>query len=245
MSAILYGCESWLNGDLKPVEKLYKWCMKQLLGVRKSTSNDACLVELGIPPLAALIKSKQRKFFSKMVHERNDLDDDPLMYAINLVLTYNDKLSRLINDLTTNDTNDIEEAKTKLKSKVLISDSNRISFYKLINPNFIIHDIYTTKTDVNEMYRISWTRLRLSSHSLAIESGRWNRRARRDRGRLPVEERLCPCGQVQNETHVIENCPVSLQIRQTFNITTVNDLMVVRNDYDKVCEAVHKILALY
>ena len=28
MSAILYGSESWLNGDLKPIEKQYKWCIK-------------------------------------------------------------------------------------------------------------------------------------------------------------------------------------------------------------------------
>ena len=51
MSAMLYGCESWLSGDLKPMEKLYKWCIKQLLGVRRTTSNDICLVELGLPPL--------------------------------------------------------------------------------------------------------------------------------------------------------------------------------------------------
>ncbi len=25
MSSILYGCESWFNGDLRPIEKLYNW----------------------------------------------------------------------------------------------------------------------------------------------------------------------------------------------------------------------------
>ncbi len=27
-SSILYGCESWLNGDIKSIEKQYKWCIK-------------------------------------------------------------------------------------------------------------------------------------------------------------------------------------------------------------------------
>ena len=63
MSTILYACESWLNGDTKPINKLYMWCIKQLLGVRKTTCNDLCLMELGFPPLRALIKAKQRKFF--------------------------------------------------------------------------------------------------------------------------------------------------------------------------------------
>ena len=94
----------------------------------------------------------------------------------------------------------------------------------------------------NEIERVSWTRFRLSSHSLAIEKGRWNRRGR---GRFPVEERLCPCGQVQTEVRVIEACPLSVQVRQKYNVNTIHDLMVVRKDYDKVCSAIHELLRLY
>ena len=242
MSAVLYGCESWLNGDLKPIDKLYKWSLKQLLGVRKSTSNDACLLELGMPPLRALVRAKQRNFFSKMWLERNEMTDDPLMLAIESVKRYNDTISRLVVDLTNSRVNDIEEAQTLLKTRIENSESNRISFYKRINPSLDVHNIYCKPTKVNEIERISWTRLRLSSHSLAIETGRWNRRGR---GRLPVEERLCQCGYVQTEDHVIEVCPLSLHIRQRFNITTVNEFMVVRTDHDVVCSAAHKLLALY
>ena len=65
--------------------------------------------------------------------------------------------------------------------------------------------IFTVKKiNINELERMEWTRLRLSSHSLAVEVGRWNRRGR---GRLPMEERLCVCGQIQTEQHVIEICP--------------------------------------
>ena len=48
LSTILYGCESWLNVSLKPVEKLYFGSIKALLGVRSTTCNNLCLLELGI-----------------------------------------------------------------------------------------------------------------------------------------------------------------------------------------------------
>ena len=98
------------------------------------------------------------------------------------------------------------------------------------------------KTNVNEIERMSWTRLRLSSHFLAIEKGRWNRRGR---GRLPIEERLCPCGQVQTESHIIEVCIMSTHIRQTHNFVTVDDLMNNRSDYKSMCSIVHALLSLY
>ena len=49
-SSILYGCESWLNADLRPVRKLYNWSLKNLLDVRLTTCSDVCYVEAGYPP---------------------------------------------------------------------------------------------------------------------------------------------------------------------------------------------------
>ena len=69
MSTILYGCESWLNADLRPVVKLYNWAIKLLLGVRKTTCNEICYLELGLPPLKDLVRNKQRRFFSRMLWE--------------------------------------------------------------------------------------------------------------------------------------------------------------------------------
>ena len=69
--------------------------------------------------------------------------------------------------------------------------SNRVMFYKTINPELEVHDVYSKYVKLNEIERVSWTKLRLGAHSLAIERGRWNRRGR---GRLPVDERLCSFG---------------------------------------------------
>ena len=200
------------------------------------------MIELGVPPLRSLIKSKQRKFFQKMWSERSTMDDDPLIHAMRIVINYNDSVSRYIQNLISQNNDDIEEGKSELRLKLRNSNSNRIIFYKTVNPDLVVHDIYEKQLKVNEIERMSWTRLRLSAHSLAIETGRWNRRGR---GRLPVEERLCSCGQIQTETHVIENCPLSQQIRHTYNVTTTLDLLLTRTDHDVVCKIVHKFLSLY
>ena len=59
MSCILYGCEAWLNVPLKMVEIMYMKAVKALLGVRITTPNDLCLIEGGLRPLSAIVKSRQ------------------------------------------------------------------------------------------------------------------------------------------------------------------------------------------
>ncbi len=36
MSGVLYGCEAWLNADLRPIAKVYNWALKSLLSFRES-----------------------------------------------------------------------------------------------------------------------------------------------------------------------------------------------------------------
>ena len=102
-----------------------------------------------------------------------------------------------------------------------------------------MHPIYAARSPaVHEIHRIAWTRLHLSAHTLAIEEGRWNRR-----GRLPVEERLCPCGAVQDEVHVVQHCPATEHLRLAYGFQTVAEL------YDKsvseMCEVSFKIISTY
>ena len=242
MSSILYGCESWLNGNIKPMEKLYNMCIKHLLGVRKNTTNTLCLVELGCPPLKALVAQRQRKFFKRMWAERVNMIDDPFFFAIQLVRNSNITTGRHINDLINNDFDDVGQSMNNLHQEIINSQSSKCIYYKEINPNMHIHDIYINKSTVNELERISWSKLRLSAHSLAIETGRWNRRGR---GRLPIDERLCQCGLVQTEFHVFEECVLSQHFRQTYNVTSLFDLVSERQDLPEVCHIVHSILNIY
>lgn len=126
-----------------------------------------------------------------------------------------------------------------MKIKLSVSDSSRVQMYNVINPLYIVHNIYTTKIRVNELERVSWTRLQVSGHSLAVK-GRWNKRGR---GRLPTEERLCSCGQVQTERHVIEYCPRTAALRQQYSVTAIENLFMERNDYATVCHICHAALS--
>ena len=174
--------------------------------------------------------------------EREGMLEDPFTHAMILVKDSNISTSRYINNLIANDYDDIGQSMNNLFQGVFNSQSSKCSYFREFNPNFIVHDIYSVKTTVNELERISWTKLRLSAHSLAIETGRWNRRGR---GRLPIEERLCQCGFVQTEHHVIEVCVLSQNVRNTFNIISLPNLVSERQDYQQVCHIIHCILNIY
>ena len=62
---------------------------------------------------------------------------------------------------------------------------------------------------VNTKYRIALTRLRVSSHRLEIEMGRWHKP-----NKIIRSERKCQnCNVLEDEFHFILECPVYLEIR--------------------------------
>ena len=85
------------------------------------------------------------------------------------------------------------------------STSTRRMAYREINPSLSVHPLYNSY-DVPEYDRTAFTRLRLGSHHLQYEMGRWTR--------TPLENRMCPCGQVQNDKHVLLECELTHQARQ-------------------------------
>ena len=64
---------------------------------------------------------------------------------------------------------------------------------------------------IEERERLSFTRFRLSSHHLKIETGRW--------ARINVENRLCDCGKgIQDEPHVLFHCGKTEGDRRIFGV---------------------------
>ena len=88
---------------------------------------------------------------------------------------------------------------------------------------------------------MAYSQFRLSGHKLSIETGRWDRRGR---GRLPVEERVCPCGAVQTEMHVLEACPLTNDIRGHYEFISWTQLMENRHKFP-VQEIVYKLLSRF
>ena len=101
------------------------------------------------------------------------------------------------------------------------TESSRRITYKQLNWNLESPALYRhPNLYVPEHYRIAFTRMRLSSHHLKIETGRWSR--------IPRERRLCQCGSVQDEVHVILHCPLLHSIRERFptlNFNSINEVM--------------------
>ena len=140
---------------------------------------------------------------------RSQYDDDPLIFCINLVRDSNTNTARVIEHFLNNDVPDINEMMENVITELRASNSSRRTTYVNINPTCDVNFVYKQRHTINEQHRLSFTQFRVSGHDLACETGRWNRRGR---GRLPLEERLCRCGLVQTEQHVVQQCPLTTHI---------------------------------
>ena len=169
-STLLYGCESWVGADIKPASKLYNWCIKELLAVRRSTCNDVCYVESGYPPLSDLVKLKQHRFFHSKWQERSAYADDPLYFVMNLVKETNTVVGKMVRNLISNEVTDISVAMHQVGECIRSSESSRRKVYMEINPTLSVNPVYKEKHVIKEYHRMSFTRFRVSGHSLACET---------------------------------------------------------------------------
>lgn len=241
-SSLLFGCESWIGADTKPVIKLYHWAMKTLLGVRKNTSNLVCYAELGYPTLSDLLQHKQHKFLHKLWQERSGMADDPFCLVVSSVRTIRTQVAKIVNKYTRDNVSNLSVLVGNVHRAIMTSQTSRCIVYRGINPSMAVHEVYRTRHTINDLHRVSFTRFRVSGHSLAVETGRWNRRGR---GRLPLEERLCSCGAIQTERHVVEICPVSQRIRNDFSVNSLEELFSGNVSSVEVCKFVYEMLRLY
>ena len=150
--------------------------------------------------------------------------------------------ARLIREFLASEVASLGVSLQNVISDISGSGSSRRKTYKEINPSFSVHSIYNTKHTIDENHRMSFTKLRVSGHCLACETGRWNRRGR---GRLPLEERLCVCAEVQTERHVVQDCPLTQHLRDKYNFTTLEQLFSNNFSADVVCKIVHEILSTF
>ena len=129
------------------------------------------------------------------------------MFVLQLTQDSNREMSNYI-DKILRKSNHTDDAIRLLKNKIEQSEGTRYRTYIRINPTLDFHDVYKRKLFVPEHHRMYFTRMRLSSHRLKIETGRWSR--------LPRERRLCVCGAVQDEEHVLCHCPRTEHLRDSY-----------------------------
>ena len=76
----------------------------------------------------------------------------------------------------------------------------------------------------------------MSSHYLKIETGRWSR--------IPREQRLCDCGSVQSEIHVLLSCPLLQYLRISYgdlDFSSIDNLMNTDN-HPYLAKYIHEVL---
>jgi hypothetical protein len=242
-SSILYSSETWLSANVKTVAMHYTTALKRLLGVRTTTTNILCYLESGHGELHSVILKRQIQFVHNF--SLRSSNNEPLAHALDLARQANTKSHRHIQRVMDYDGDPVLRNLEELRQRCLLQreHSTRLDTYLCMNPDLVIHPVYTNSSVcIPDYKRVSFTQMRLSSHRLKIETGRWIR--------LPRESRVCSCDNksIQNEHHVIFDCPQTLDIRQRyhtlFRSQSLTDIFN-QNDIVTVCNVMSNIMKLY
>ena len=91
-----------------------------------------------------------------------------------------------------------------------LTASSRALFYRHLNIN---NDLKMYLTSIsNENHRIALSKLRVSSHRLIVESGRWHKPIS-----IPYNERKCTnCQKIDDEYHFILECSLLTDLRKRY-----------------------------
>ena len=199
VSTILYNCETWGDANLNELEKKYRKAIKCMLGLRKSVCNEFSYVELGYPTLKSLVHKRQLKFYRDCIINK----DFPMQrFIIRKALDHDSSFIKHYVKLheTYDHPDDIpNKSMTEIKENILQKlNQSKFASYLQMNPSLSRPAIYDKYNHVHKLQLV--TRLRTVAHELAIETGRHHQQ------RVPKEERLCSCGEVEDESHFALRC---------------------------------------
>ena len=246
---ITYGSEIWItdfkvnlnNIDLLPFEKVQNMIMKNILGVHGKTSNLALHAELGLYPLCFKVFKLMFKFYSRMLQLEQTTDnvynllrsafaEDKLLHdqgtpcwiksvhqlknlfnLQSLDIPYSEFIDKMNNYYVNKIVSQI--------STIRNTESGKLRFFSKIYTNFELQKYLTFSIDKN--LRLLLSKLRLSAHSLAIETGRYNRPL------IPAYERYCKfcVNEVENEKHFLLDCSLYNTIREKHTSLFQNHLI--------------------
>ena len=188
------------------VEILYIGAVKSLLGVRETTRSDTVLIEAGMPSLSEMIRRKTAAFSKKELLGMHE-DETPLRRIYKICEQKQTNGYTFLKKLISHNTERILTISEKFENE----SGSKAMIYKEINPQLKVHPVYKSKEYIIERERLVFTRFRLSSHHLKVETVRW--------ARIDPDERVCGCGLgVENESHVLLDCPKTEEIRARCNV---------------------------
>ena len=270
---MLYSCETWidfLKNDNNIIHKLRKCklenvqigILKQILGVRKNTSNIAMLLETGRHPLALHALERAIKYFlrlpstgkNSLLYKYYEKEKKNIPLSDNFLKYITDNLDKigmtniwrqqLIHEKDMS--KDIKRIMEDIKNRLKDISSQTIINTLATNPGKLTHLQQIKESHVLETYlyisnfehRRAITKIRTSSHTLQIETGRWNNISQN----LRICEN-CVLDEVEDENHFLFLCPMHIVERQKFYNTVeakLNvDLSRIFSHEDKLKEIFH------
>ena len=235
----VWGVDKYLPETKNPIEQVLKTFCKQLLGLNRKTSNLACRMELGQFSLKTDSQSNSIKFWTRIISLK-DNSLRVKSYKEMLIPLTNDswpgKICDILNRHGFGETwligNTAADINFKLFSKsfeqrsrdiarqeclsTLYNDTrsnsqqrNKLRTFRTFKDDISLENYLNTITNLN--HRIALTKLRISSHKLMIEKGRYSRQY------IPPEERLCPFCQskTEDEKHFLLYCVLYDTLRES------------------------------
>ena len=229
-SVLSYGSEIWGYTKSKDLERIHMKFCKRILNVRKNTSSASIYGELGRYPLFIAWYVRMIKYWFKIVNTDNKilhrLYAQSLHYCEigckNWVYRVKDILCRYGFQYVFYNNENIDHKMFigVFKQRIIdcflqewqssINESSLLDTYKLFKANFE----YETYLDILPLnLRSMLSKLRLSSHSLRIQTGRYSNVC------LPRNERIClycTTRDIEDEYHFVITCPVYTEIRKKY-----------------------------
>ena len=227
-----YGNQIWGFNPGKAIKRIHLQFCKNILGVKKTTSTDFVYGELGRLPLqyhrfydiikywVKLLYQSEQKYTKKVyLLLKSNLDACPNVK--NWCSRLRDMLGNLgfyevwlFQDVG-NSKCFLSLVKQRLKDQFLQNWNERISN---MSRNYLYTHIscfqFQTYLDILmiDKFRISFTKLRVSSHRLFVEAGRWEKP-----NSIPLNERLCRnCNILEDEFHFVCECTLYNDLRHTY-----------------------------
>ena len=233
---LLYCSDFW--GCLKqpknnPIETFHTMFCKQLLGVRKQTNNDAALNELGLLPISIhatkiAIRNWERiqdgKANTLLITSHYNAFEENLPWTSNVrnIFALNGLLETYINKVDGIEDDSGTETMSNLLFMRMVDQYNQNSFGTINTSNKLRvykqlktepgRETYLSEVQISK-HRRAMTKLRMSSHSLEIERGRWY-------DDTEPEDRVCHFCQVngvkkvEDEAHFLISCPQYKELRE-------------------------------
>ena len=174
------------------------------------------------------VQAKQSRFIQGII-SREDYHGSYLQFVVEQAILHKTPMGKNLKRIIASRVDDqVEMCLRRISVRIRSSDSSKRKTYLEMNANLSPCAIYWPTSYVPEYARLATTRIRLSSHNLRIETGRW--------ARLNREDRLCPCGAIQTESHALLDCPLTVDLRRECPLVTtcgsVQELFAYSDEYN-------------